>query len=153
MPDNLYKSRTNKIIDGVCGGLGEYFRIDPTLIRLGWALAVFIGGTGIFLYILAMFIIPNSPGSNEATYTASSPKSEPNNESTSPPPFTGSADTTMNDNNNQRSHLIWGTALIIGGVYYLLHRFFPFFSLRYWWPILLIILGVFILTKGKGGTR
>lgn len=57
----LYRSETNKMVAGVCGGLGEYFNIDPTLIRLIWAvLTVFtvIFG-GIVLYILATIIIPS----------------------------------------------------------------------------------------------
>ncbi len=60
MENKLYKSRENRMIAGVCGGLGEYFGIDPTLIRV---LAVFTGifGIGIFGYILAALIIPNQP--------------------------------------------------------------------------------------------
>ncbi|NLM09585.1 MAG: PspC domain-containing protein [Clostridiaceae bacterium] len=60
MDRKLYLSDTNKIIGGVCGGIGEYLGIDPTVVRLVWALlsllSAFIGGT--LLYLLAMFIIP-----------------------------------------------------------------------------------------------
>lgn len=54
----LYKSETNRYISGVCGGIGEFFDIDPTLIRIGWALLSVAGGSGILLYILAAVIIP-----------------------------------------------------------------------------------------------
>lgn len=54
----LYRSNNNKMICGVCGGLGEYFNIDPTLIRLLWAVFVLAGGSGLLVYILAAFIIP-----------------------------------------------------------------------------------------------
>lgn len=57
----LYKSRKNKVIDGVCGGLGEYFGIDPVIIRLLWAALFFAYGSGIILYIIAMIIIPPEP--------------------------------------------------------------------------------------------
>lgn len=60
MEKKLYRSESNKMIAGVCGGIGEYFDIDPTLVRLGWAvLTVFtaIFG-GIFLYIMATIIVP-----------------------------------------------------------------------------------------------
>jgi len=60
MDKKLYLSDTNKIIGGVCGGIGEYLGIDPTVIRLIWAImsiiSCFIGG--VLLYIVAMFIVP-----------------------------------------------------------------------------------------------
>ena len=56
----LYKSKKDKKIDGVCGGIAEYFGIDPTLIRLGVALWAF-GGGGILAYIIAMIVIPDAP--------------------------------------------------------------------------------------------
>ncbi|MBZ4654631.1 MAG: phage shock protein PspC [Peptococcaceae bacterium] len=54
MPERLHKSCTNKVFAGVCGGIAEYFNVDPTLIRLAWAMAFFVGGTGFILYILAL---------------------------------------------------------------------------------------------------
>lgn len=56
----LYRSRNSRMLCGVCGGIGEYLNIDPTLIRL---LAVLLGysGTGIIVYIIAAIIIPDSP--------------------------------------------------------------------------------------------
>jgi phage shock protein PspC (stress-responsive transcriptional regulator) len=54
----LYRSKKNRVIAGVCGGIGEYFNIDPTLIRLLWILFVFAGGSGILAYIIAWIIIP-----------------------------------------------------------------------------------------------
>lgn len=54
----LYRSSTNYMLCGVCGGIGEYFNIDPTLIRLGWVLFSCLGGAGIPAYIVAAIIIP-----------------------------------------------------------------------------------------------
>ena len=56
----LYKSRKNKMIGGVCGGLAEYLNMDPTLIRLGWVLFCALGGSGIIAYIIAAIIIPKN---------------------------------------------------------------------------------------------
>jgi len=57
----LYRSRTDRKIAGICGGLGEYFGIDPTLVRLLFVLGlVFVGGT-LLAYILLAIVIPQEP--------------------------------------------------------------------------------------------
>ena len=61
MDRRLYKSNENKMIGGVCGGLAEYFDIDPTLVRLGWVLFCALGGSGILAYIIAAIVIPRNP--------------------------------------------------------------------------------------------
>ena len=61
MEKRLYKSNQNKMIDGVCGGIAEYFGVDPTVVRLLWALFSLMGGSGILAYIIAAIIIPRSP--------------------------------------------------------------------------------------------
>ena len=57
----LYKSRTERMIDGVCGGVAKYFNLDPTLVRIAWVLLTFLGGSGILLYIVAMIVMPKEP--------------------------------------------------------------------------------------------
>jgi phage shock protein C len=57
----LYRSRTERKIAGICGGLAMYFDIDPVIIRLFWLLFVFFGGAGIIMYIIAWFVIPLEP--------------------------------------------------------------------------------------------
>ena len=59
-PKKLYKSNQNKMIDGVCGGIAEYFGVDPTVIRLVAVLLSLMGG-GILAYIIAAIIIPRAP--------------------------------------------------------------------------------------------
>lgn len=54
----LYRSSTNSMLAGVCGGIGEYFNIDPTLVRLAWVLFSVLGGAGVLAYIIAAIIIP-----------------------------------------------------------------------------------------------
>lgn len=49
------------MIDGVCAGIGEYFNIDPTLVRLAWILFCALGGSGIIAYIIAAIVIPRNP--------------------------------------------------------------------------------------------
>ena len=57
----LYRSRTDRKIAGICGGLANYFDIDPVIVRLAWVLLFFLGGSGIFLYIIAWIVIPLEP--------------------------------------------------------------------------------------------
>ena len=54
----LYKSSTNRVLCGICGGIGEYFNIDPTIIRLIFVLFVFGVGSGLLAYIVAAIIMP-----------------------------------------------------------------------------------------------
>ena len=61
MAKKLYKSNKNKMIDGVCGGIGEYINIAPTIVRLGWVVFCALGGSGIIAYIIAAIIIPRNP--------------------------------------------------------------------------------------------
>ncbi|MFR4439786.1 MAG: PspC domain-containing protein [Hungatella sp.] len=55
---HLYRSTREKMLCGVCGGIGEYFNIDPTLIRLAWVIGTFWFGAGVIAYIIAAIIIP-----------------------------------------------------------------------------------------------
>lgn len=55
----IYRTKKDRMIAGVCSGLGEYFDIDPTIIRLLWLVSVFWFGGGVVAYLIAMVIIPN----------------------------------------------------------------------------------------------
>lgn len=58
----LYRSRQNRVIFGVCGGLAEYFGIDPTIVRLIFVLGVLFGfGSFAFLYLILFFVVPEEP--------------------------------------------------------------------------------------------
>ena len=54
----LYRSESSRMLCGVCAGIAENFNLDPTLIRLAWALFCILGGSGVLAYILAAIIIP-----------------------------------------------------------------------------------------------
>lgn len=57
----LYRSRSDRMISGVCGGLGEYLKVDPTLIRLAFVALALAAGPGIPLYVILWLIIPQEP--------------------------------------------------------------------------------------------
>jgi phage shock protein C len=84
-PRRLYRSRRDRMLAGVAGGIANYLEIDPTVIRILWILSVFLGGFGILLYIIMAFIVPleplpgsasgpwQGPGSANATWQAPGP--------------------------------------------------------------------------------
>ena len=58
MEKRLYRSEQNQMLCGVCGGIAEYFDIDPTLVRLAWILFTACAGSGIIAYIIAAIVMP-----------------------------------------------------------------------------------------------
>ncbi|CUU50032.1 PspC domain-containing protein [Clostridium beijerinckii] len=61
MEKRLYLSATDKKLAGVCGGIAEYFGLDSTLVRIGWAILIVCAGSGLLLYIICALIIPKRP--------------------------------------------------------------------------------------------
>lgn len=61
MEKRLYKSTTDKKISGVCGGIANYFNIDPTIVRILWALFSLAYGTGVIAYIIFALVMPDEP--------------------------------------------------------------------------------------------
>lgn len=127
-PRRLYKSRRNRMIDGICGGIAEYFDIDVTIVRILWVLMILLGGSGFFLYIAAMIIMPTNP--NEAVSQSSGS------------PFAAPAD----------KRRFWGITLVLLGAFVLLINL-GWLADMHWWsfshsvllPSLLIILGVVLI--------
>ncbi len=63
MNRKLYRSKTDKKLAGVCGGIAEYLNIDTTVIRLVWALAILLAGSGLWAYIICALIMPENTDS------------------------------------------------------------------------------------------
>ncbi len=61
MQKRLMRSSRDKKIGGVCAGLADYFDIDPTIIRVVWLLAIFLGGTGLLAYLVLWIVLPLAP--------------------------------------------------------------------------------------------
>ena len=61
MKKRLYRSKKDKMLAGICGGLAEYFDVDPSLVRLATVLLCLYAGTGLLVYIIAAIIIPEDP--------------------------------------------------------------------------------------------
>ncbi len=79
MNKRLYRSRKERMVAGVCGGIGEYLNIDPTLIRLAFLLFTIWGGGGLLAYAIAWIVIPEEPVDevSPAPPTSTPPKTEP----------------------------------------------------------------------------
>jgi phage shock protein C len=160
----LYKSRKDKVLDGVCGGLGNYFDVDSVVIRIIWILATFFTGGiyGIFAYLIAMAIIPREPGQGKSTSVHRS--SHSNDHTTGEEQTKGDISRISDDISNDHQDyteerknkfsLLLGILLIIFGGVLLLERLVGI-NLRAWfldiqmylWPLLLVGLGVFLLTR------
>jgi phage shock protein C len=139
----LCKSRKNKVIAGVCGGIAEYFEVDPVLIRLIAVLFFFAGGAALIAYIVGMIIIPNQPSGG----IDESEKSQA--------PITASPGQT--EGMSQAGSLIIGVIMIVFGIHFLM-RNIPFLHQFYWrfwdmgwhffWPSILILVGLLIILRG-----
>jgi phage shock protein C len=131
-PKRLYKSRRNRIIDGICGGIAEYFDVDPTIVRLLWALLTLLGGSGIILYLVAMIVMPTNP---ELHYSQN-------------------ADSSATPSTTQQSDMrrFWGVLLILIGAMILMTNLGWFAAFDWWevsweivFPIILILVGIWIM--------
>ena len=61
VPKRLQRSRLDRSLAGVCGGIAEYFGWDPTLVRVGWVVLTLMGGSGILLYLVMWLVMPEAP--------------------------------------------------------------------------------------------
>ncbi len=61
MHERLYRSRTDRVLFGVAGGMADWLDVDPSVVRLVWAILVLFGGAGLLLYIIAALVIPEEP--------------------------------------------------------------------------------------------
>jgi len=149
MSKRLYKSRTEKVIDGVCGGIADYFGIDPTLVRLLWIASIFAGGAGIILYIIAMIIIPTEPYQQSQNSQAQSGSSYNYNPQTGEKMYDVSSDgKVMRDNDESVSSMvkvIIGAVFLLMGMYFIANNFFNlswFFNVS--WKVFIGILFIAI---------
>jgi phage shock protein C len=137
----LYRSREHAMLGGVCAGIAEYFDTDPSLVRLATVIMFFAGGIGILAYIVAWIIIPNKPLKAE-TPEQDSKISVPENEEHSDLAHSVG-----------RPRFILGIGLIALGALFLMSNILPWFSFFKLWPVILIIIGVLVISRGieKGG--
>ncbi|MGQ9644879.1 MAG: PspC domain-containing protein [Ignavibacterium sp.] len=146
MEKRLYRSYTDKMLGGVCGGLGEYFEIDPVIIRVLFIVAVLFGGGGILAYIILWIVIPKKPFTIPKFNQESSNETNPNTEqSTNDNSFRNFVIEKRRMNKNSLAGII----LIFLGVLFLLDNFLPRFSFHDLWPLILIGIGFALILNAR----
>ena len=120
-----YRSKVNRIVGGVCGGIAEYFNIDPLIVRIGWVFVTLFAGAGIIAYIAALIVVPDNPNQQEVKKAKSQ---------------TGDG------------AKLWGSLLIIIGGILLLQQTGLFYRLHWWsfpWQgflaVLLVGFGIYLI--------
>lgn len=155
MNKQLYRSKRNKVIGGVCGGIAEYFDTDPTIVRLICVLLFFSGGIGLWAYIIGMIIIPESPDSfiNEEEYGQNY---HDNYNSENYYENSNRTYTNTNMENNEKSRKTLGIVLIGIGIFIFAKRFIDWFDFVTLGGIVLVLAGIYIIFvggKNKGEKR
>jgi len=142
MAKRLYRSNQNRVIAGVCGGLGEYFDIDPVIIRIILLILFFAGGIGLIAYIVAWIIIPTVP---VGYYHDQEPSVTPEK-------------SQKNKSEGRHTRLVLGIIFIIVGILFGLDRTWygcgfleetMQFLWRYLIPLVLIIAGIVLISREK----
>ena len=135
MVNRLYRSESDKKVAGVCGGIADYFGIDPTIIRLIWLISIAVYGTGLLVYIIAAIVMPTKEdidikiGLHENSNKSDKIDKQKNN--------------TFNENSHEEKNRRYlGYVLIIAGVILLSKKFIVlrWLSFKFLFPIILIIL-------------
>jgi phage shock protein C len=160
--EKLHRSKRNKVIFGVCGGLSEYLRIDVTLIRIVAILAAFMG-PGLLLYIIAALVMPADGGyepddgsfyagrnNYDNNYTASGYGKEKEDG------FAGDFGSAADDwdtpprYHSEKKRFVIGAICLGLGLLVLIKQFLPsLFSFKIMVPVLLIVIGGIILYRGR----
>ncbi|HHV60946.1 MAG TPA: PspC domain-containing protein [Clostridiaceae bacterium] len=141
MEKQLYRSKSNRVIMGVCGGIAEYFSIDPTIVRLVWVIVGFAGGFGVLAYIIAAIIMPEKSSGRTSGFNKSDSTGtgfDPNEWKDEPQKF-----------DSDKSRLLIGGVLVLLGLIFLLREFFSWVNFRYFVPVILIIIGLALVLRRR----
>jgi len=125
-PARLYRSRDDRVVAGVAGGLARYLGVDPVLVRLAVVVLAIFGGSSILAYLIAWVIVPEEPRTGDTDYQAT---------------------TTSATAASERTRMIVGVGLVIIGLALLARWVIPSFSAIFW-PLAVIAAGVGLLAVG-----
>lgn len=161
--ERLYRSRTDRILFGVAGGMADWLDVDPSVVRLVWALLVVFGGAGIILYIIAAIVIPEEPW--EAAVGPGMPPPPdappaPEGPTATTPPAYGdpraarrAARAARRAERGNSAGVVFGLILILVGAWFLLKAYVPALDDRWLWPGILVAIGVLLVVAALGRPR
>ena len=157
MEKRLHRSKSDRMIWGVCGGLAEYFDVDPTLIRIITVLSIFISGAGILAYIILAIVIPSESSKATTPKDAIKENVEEVKETASElgreiqSTFTGKDESEETTGVRYRRRNLLGILIITIGVLFLMSSFnlFWWFRWSYLWPIIIIAIGLLIIVSAR----
>lgn len=129
--DRLYRSKTDKVIGGVAGGLGDYLNIDPVIVRIIFVLLAVFGGSGVLVYIILWIVIPT----RMITFGIDETPQESVNVEVDP----------QAAQRRTNTGLVAGIVLIVFGLLFLADQLIPYYRLWDFWPVLLILVGVLLI--------
>ena len=135
MRKRVYRSTTEKVIGGVCGGLGEYFGIDPTWVRVLFVLTIFANGIGLLAYLIGWIVIPKQSELGGVTADTDAPAAAAL-KSPAPAPRA-----------HRGTGFLPGIILVILGMVFLFDRVFYWFDFDYIWPLVLVGIGVILIYR------
>ncbi|MFH1366523.1 MAG: PspC domain-containing protein [Patescibacteria group bacterium] len=160
MDKKLYRSNKDKIIAGVCAGLGEYFDLDVTLVRIIFVVIVLAGGAGVLAYIILWILVPQNPGegrvikagSKEAVDQFASEvkgKAEEIKEAFSKDGEKNEECCTAEEKEKIERRVWPAILLFVIGVFFLAGNFAPWFTWGKLWPVLLILAALVMLFRRR----
>lgn len=139
----LYRSRTDRVFFGVCGGLAEYFGIDATLVRLVAIIIAIWGGIGVLAYIIGVLVIPEEPVGKADKKMAKEKKDDLKEK------LESAAQQVKSEveKDPAKGQWIGGMMLITLGVLFLVNQFIPTLDFGKLWPVVLIVLGAVVIAN------
>ena len=148
MAERLYRSRDDRMLAGVAGGVAEILDADPSLVRIVWAVLAFLtGGIAILVYVVMAIVVPEAPAgwSARAAGTPGAPGSSgpPGGQDATPSWRRGEGRRARRGSSMDasRAGLVGGLVLVVVGSVFLIREVVPWFDWDLWWPIGLIALG------------
>lgn len=146
MKTKLYRSRTDTMLGGVCGGLGPYLGIDPALVRIFFILLTISGGAGVLIYLICWVVMPLEGGEAVASATPVATDADP----------IGARIGAAARQTSPQAALLIGAALLLFGTVALLRNlgmpWVEWIDAGTLWPLLLIGGGVALMLRRRGGT-
>ena len=142
----LYRSSTDRMIAGVCGGLGKYFGVDPTIVRLVFLLLLIVGGSGFLLYLILWIVVPDEQQLGAAPRDVMQANTQEMAQSArefgkSVGQAAGSSSGDMAQSAARNGPLIFAVILIFLGIWFLLQNLLHI-DVGQLWPVILIVIGL-----------